>query len=96
MPANIGWGAIVNIRIISTLIIACAALAGAPQPALAAPSHTVLQVASERDDEQTYIVIVNHEGRRSIWPDGRELPAGWSAEGFSGTRQECLNYIRGG
>jgi len=82
---------VLNIRIISTLIMSLAAIAPAALPA--AHAAPVLRVADE--DEQTYIVIVNHEGRRSIWPDNRDLPAGWSAEGFSGTKAECLNYIRG-
>jgi len=38
-------------------------------------------------------VVVNHEGRYSIWPDGRDLPDGRREEGFSGTREECLAHI---
>jgi MbtH protein len=46
------------------------------------------------DDEQAlFHVVVNHEEQYSIWPADRELPAGWRAEGKSGTRKECLDHI---
>lgn len=38
-------------------------------------------------------VVVNDEEQYSIWPVGRELPAGWRADGFTGTEEECLAYI---
>src|SRR5262245_22312278 len=40
-----------------------------------------------------YVVVVNHEEQYSIWPEGREIPLGWSAEGFAGTKDECLAHI---
>lgn len=40
-----------------------------------------------------FTVVLNHEEQYSIWPDGRELPAGWRAAGKTGTEQECLDYI---
>jgi MbtH protein len=46
------------------------------------------------DDENAILkVVVNHEEQYSIWPEDRELPLGWKAEGFSGTKQECLDHI---
>jgi MbtH protein len=38
-------------------------------------------------------VVVNDEEQYSIWPAGRELPLGWTAEGTTGTREECLAHI---
>jgi len=38
-------------------------------------------------------VVVNDEEQYSIWPAGRELPAGWRLDGFAGTEEECLAYI---
>ena len=40
-----------------------------------------------------YKVVVNHEEQYSIWPEDRDLPAGWRAEGCVGTKQECLDHI---
>jgi MbtH protein len=40
-----------------------------------------------------YRVVVNDEEQYSIWPAGRELPLGWTAEGTTGTRDECLAHI---
>lgn len=44
-------------------------------------------------DDITFIVVVNHEEQYSIWPEFKEIPAGWRAEGKVGTRQECLDHI---
>jgi MbtH protein len=44
-------------------------------------------------DDVIFNVVVNHEEQYSIWPADRELPAGWSAVGKSGTKQECLAHI---
>lgn len=40
-----------------------------------------------------FLVVVNDEDQYSVWPQGRDLPAGWSATGFCGSRQECLQHI---
>jgi MbtH protein len=43
--------------------------------------------------EEIYTVVVNHEEQYSIWPEYKEIPAGWKAVGKVGTKQECLDYI---
>ena len=47
------------------------------------------------DVEQTrpHAVVVNDEEQYSIWPVGRDLPAGWRQDGFTGSEEECLAYI---
>lgn len=40
-----------------------------------------------------YAVVVNDEEQYSIWPEGRDLPAGWRRDGFAGAEDECLAYI---
>jgi MbtH protein len=45
-------------------------------------------------DSTVYRVVVNHEEQYSIWPDGRDVPAGWREAGRSGTKEECLAYIK--
>lgn len=47
----------------------------------------------EDDDTRTYQVVLNDEEQYSIWLAGRDLPAGWRAEGTVGSRQECLDHI---
>lgn len=39
------------------------------------------------------LVVVNHEEQYSVWDRDRALPPGWSATGFEGSRQECLDHI---
>ncbi len=48
----------------------------------------------EREDTTTYRVVVNHEEQYSIWPVDRELPPGWRDAGKSGTKDECLAYVK--
>ncbi|MGD1897776.1 MAG: MbtH family protein [Phormidesmis sp.] len=43
--------------------------------------------------EPTYRVVISDEGRYSIWPECKEIPWGWRADGKSGPRQTCLDYI---
>ncbi|MFI6093782.1 MbtH family protein [Streptomyces sp. NPDC051218] len=38
-------------------------------------------------------VVVNVEEQYSVWPVGRELPAGWHEEGFTGELEKCLDHI---
>jgi MbtH protein len=45
------------------------------------------------DPAQTFSVVINGEEQYSIWPEGRQVPAGWSAVGVVGLKSECLAYI---
>ncbi|WP_447008014.1 MbtH family protein [Saccharothrix isguenensis] len=47
----------------------------------------------EADDPRPYQVVVNDEEQYSIWPEGRDVPLGWTATGFSGPRDACLEHI---
>jgi len=46
------------------------------------------------EDTRTYIVLVNHEEQYSLWLADREIPAGWSAVGKPGSKEECLAYVQ--
>jgi MbtH protein len=50
---------------------------------------------SMTDDEDTtiYRVVMNHEEQYSIWPEWKEIPAGWTDVGRKGPKAECLAYI---
>jgi MbtH protein len=48
----------------------------------------------EREDTTTYKVVLNHEEQYSIWPADRENALGWADAGKTGTKQECLDYIK--
>lgn len=43
--------------------------------------------------EERFLVVVNSEQQYSIWSSRRDLPAGWTATGFEGTRAACLDHI---
>jgi MbtH protein len=46
------------------------------------------------EDNADYKVLVNHEGQYSIWLVERDNPIGWSDGGKSGSKAECLAYIK--
>lgn len=49
---------------------------------------------NDEEDNKIYKVVINHEEQYSIWPEERENPLGWKSEGFSGSKQECINHIQ--
>jgi MbtH protein len=48
----------------------------------------------EQEDTRSYKVVMNHEEQYSIWFADRENPLGWSDVGKSGSKAECLAYIK--
>lgn len=51
-------------------------------------------MTEDTEDTRTYKVVINHEEQYSIWFADRELPAGWREAGKTGSRTECLEYIK--
>jgi MbtH protein len=49
---------------------------------------------TEDDDTTVYKVVVNHEEQYSIWPAGRDNPAGWRDVGVQGPKAVCLAHIK--
>ncbi|MEH2041212.1 MbtH family protein [Nostoc sp.] len=47
-----------------------------------------------QEDTITYKVVVNHEEQYSIWPSDRNNALGWKDAGKSGSKTECLAYIK--
>jgi uncharacterized protein YbdZ (MbtH family) len=45
------------------------------------------------DENGVFLTLINAEGQYSIWPDFREVPAGWTAVGPTGDRKTCLDWI---
>lgn len=45
------------------------------------------------DENAVYRVVVNDEEQYSIWPDYKDIPAGWREAGKTGKKAECLAYI---
>lgn len=46
------------------------------------------------EDKTIYKVVVNHEEQYSIWPAHRANAPGWTDAGKSGTKAECLDYVK--
>jgi len=50
--------------------------------------------SDDTEDKTVYKVVVNPEEQYSIWPADRENPLGWRDAGQSGSKTECLGYIK--
>lgn len=46
------------------------------------------------DDTARYAVVVNQEEQYSLWPVEQEPPRGWRTEGKTGSKADCLAYIK--
>jgi len=57
------------------------------------PHYGELMTNPFDDENGVFQVVVNAEGQYSIWPDFRDIPAGWTAVGPTGGRQTCLDWI---
>jgi MbtH protein len=53
---------------------------------------TVMVNPFERDDIR-YLVLVNHEGQHSLWPELLDVPPGWRTVFGEESREACLRYI---
>ncbi|MFC0004875.1 MbtH family protein [Micromonospora siamensis] len=45
-------------------------------------------------DDASVKVLVNDEEQYSLWPDFLAVPAGWKETGVSGSKEECLTYVK--
>lgn len=44
-------------------------------------------------EKQMYVVVINQELQYSIWQADKVIPLGWDSNGFSGSKEDCLNHI---
>ena len=44
-------------------------------------------------EQVKYRVVINHEEQYSIWVNNREVPKGWKATGFIGSKEEALQHV---
>ena len=51
-------------------------------------------MSANEEDTTVYRVVINHEEQYSIWPEWKDIPAGWRAVGPTGTKDECLAYVK--
>jgi MbtH protein len=45
------------------------------------------------DIDARFLVLVNHEGQYSLWPDFAPMPPGWNTAFGPEARQACLDHI---
>lgn len=45
------------------------------------------------NEDASYLVLVNHVGQHSLWPEVIDVPRGWRVVFGGSGRRECLGYI---
>ncbi|MET9830541.1 MbtH family protein [Streptomyces sp. NPDC006385] len=45
------------------------------------------------DENGTYLVLTNAQGRHSLWPDGITVPDGWDVALAASSRARCLAFV---
>ena len=43
--------------------------------------------------QDQYLVVINDEQQYSVWEQLQPVPNGWHAEGFSGSKKDCLDHV---
>ena len=76
-----------RIHSLTSTLFFIALLAIVPQQAF---SNEKEQIAGDRVE---YRVVINHEEQYSIWLADREIPKGWKATGFIGSKEAALRNI---
>jgi len=51
-------------------------------------------VQTDDADASRFQVLVNDEEQYSLWRAEAPAPAGWKNAGMSGTREECLKFVK--
>jgi MbtH protein len=51
-------------------------------------------MSEEKEDLTIYKAVVNHEEQYSIWPAHKQNPLGWKDAGRTGSKAECLSFIK--
>ncbi|MBT4880040.1 MAG: MbtH family NRPS accessory protein [Alphaproteobacteria bacterium] len=46
------------------------------------------------EKSEEFICLINIEGQYSIWFSWKEIPLGWKQVGPTGSKEDCLRYIR--
>lgn len=47
----------------------------------------------DEPDSTPYVVVCNDEEQYSVWPAGRDIPAGWREAGPTAPKKDCLAFI---
>ena len=45
-------------------------------------------------DGDEFKILVNEEEQHSLWPSAQPIPDGWKQTGPTGSKQECLDWIK--
>ena len=89
-----------NLFLLFALLLSLSQLTVAGEQPIVAGEQLV--VAGEQPDVagekpavagQKFRVVINHEEQYSIWVAEQELPAGWKATGFVGSKELTLQHI---
>ena len=64
------------------------------QSKIANDRSEIVDASTEQTHEDEYRVVVNDEEQYSLWPAFRAIPVGWADALMTGTKEDCLEFIR--
>lgn len=53
-----------------------------------------MDLTVDNENSRVYRVVMNGEEQYSLWPVDRSIPPGWIDINRSGTKDQCLAYIK--
>jgi MbtH protein len=45
------------------------------------------------DEERNFLVLTNRENQHSLWPEGMNVPDGWTVVHGPASRDLCVTYV---
>lgn len=51
-------------------------------------------MVDETNNDEIFKILINDEEQYSLWPAWKEAPKGWKPVGPTGSKQECLEYVK--
>ncbi len=45
------------------------------------------------EPKNQFIVLINHNGQYSLWPEFRQIPSGWKNIFGPTTKNDCIQYV---
>jgi MbtH protein len=67
--------------------------AGPGDRAVSGTPFTLFTAVPPGTSRSAFHVVANDEEQYSVWPEGEDLPPGWQATGYTGSRAECLAHV---
>jgi len=49
---------------------------------------------NDNEQDEKFVVVINHEEQYALWPDFSAIPAGWTQVFGPDKKQPCLEFVK--